>query len=45
VNYATKPIEAAYIGIGHTDLGPDIRGMNGFIPVAKLRPAPADLGV
>jgi N4-gp56 family major capsid protein len=35
VNYATKPIEAAYIGIGHTDLSPDIRAMAGFIP---LRP-------
>jgi N4-gp56 family major capsid protein len=34
VNYATKPIEAAYIGIGHTDISPDIRGMAGFTAVA-----------
>jgi N4-gp56 family major capsid protein len=34
VNYATKPIEAAYIGIGHTDISPDIRAMAGFTPVA-----------
>jgi N4-gp56 family major capsid protein len=34
VNYATKPIEAAYIAIGHTDLAPDIRAMAGFTPVA-----------
>jgi N4-gp56 family major capsid protein len=27
VNYATKPIEASYIGITHTDLEPDIRNM------------------
>ena len=34
VNYATKPIEAAYVGICHTDCEADIRGMAGFVPVA-----------
>lgn len=33
-NIATKPIEAAYIGVGHTDLESDIRNMAGFVPVA-----------
>ena len=33
-NIATKPIEAAYIAVGHTDLEADIRNMTGFTPVA-----------
>lgn len=35
VNIGTQPIEAAYIAVGHTDLGPDIRNMTGFVPVAE----------
>lgn len=31
----TTPIEASYVGIGHTDLEADIRGMTGFVPVAE----------
>lgn len=31
----TSPIEAAYIGICHTDIEPDIRNMPGFTPCAK----------
>lgn len=30
----TKPIEAAFIAVGHTDLEADIRGMSGFVSVA-----------
>jgi N4-gp56 family major capsid protein len=33
--FATKPIEAAYIAIGHTDLKADIRNLPGFTPVAQ----------
>jgi N4-gp56 family major capsid protein len=32
--YATKPIEAAYIAVGHTDMEADIRSLAGFTPVA-----------
>lgn len=35
VNIGTTPVEAAYVAIGHTDLGPDIRNMDGFVPVSK----------
>jgi N4-gp56 family major capsid protein len=35
VNYQTKPIEAAYVAIAHTDLESDIRGLAGFTPVAE----------
>lgn len=35
VNYATMPIEAAYVAVCHTDLSHDIRSLNGFVPVAK----------
>jgi len=31
----TRPIEAAYIAVGHTDLESDIRNMTGFVPVAS----------
>lgn len=34
-NIATRPIEAAYIAVGHTDLEADIRSMAGFVPVAS----------
>lgn len=33
-NYETKPIEAAYVAFGHTDLEADLRTLTGFIPVA-----------
>lgn len=33
-NIGTKPIEAAYVAVGHTDLEADIRNMAGFVPVA-----------
>lgn len=34
-NYATQPVEAAYIAVCHTDLEADIRDLAGFTPVAK----------
>ncbi len=34
-NYATRPVEAAYVAVGHTDLEADIRNMAGFVPVAE----------
>lgn len=34
-NYQTKPIEAAFVAVGHTDLEADIRGLSGFVPVAQ----------
>ncbi len=34
-NYATKPIEASYIAVHHTDVEQDIRDMPGFTPVAE----------
>lgn len=33
--YGTSYVEAAFIGVAHTDLEHDIRGLSGFIPVAK----------
>lgn len=45
---STKPIEAGYIAVGHTDLEADIRSMTGFIPVAQYASrqpiAPEELG-
>lgn len=35
IKYGTKPIEAAYIAVCHTDLEADIRGLPGFTPVAE----------
>tara|TARA_Y100000310_G_scaffold335304_1_gene416956 strand:+ start:1616 stop:2560 length:945 start_codon:yes stop_codon:yes gene_type:complete len=35
VNYATKPVEASYIAVGHTDLDNDIRSLAGFVPTAE----------
>jgi N4-gp56 family major capsid protein len=34
-NIGTSAVEAAYVAIGHTDIGPDVRNMTGFVPVAK----------
>lgn len=34
-NFATRPIEAGYIAVGHTDLEADIRGLAGFTPTAE----------
>lgn len=33
--FATKPIEAAYVAVHHTDVEQDIRGLAGFTPVAQ----------
>ena len=35
IKYGTKPIEAAYIAVCHTDLEADIRNLPGFTPVAE----------
>lgn len=35
VNYATTPVEAAYVAVAHTDTEADIRNLAGFTPVAK----------
>lgn len=35
VNVGTVPVEAAYVAVAHTDLGPDIRNLQGFTPVAE----------
>lgn len=34
-NIGTVPVEAAFVAIAHTDLGPDLRGLAGFTPVAE----------
>jgi len=34
-DYETRAIEAAYIGVAHTDLEADLRGLSGFTPVAE----------
>ena len=34
-NYATEPVNAAYIGLAHPDCESDIRDMAGFTPVEK----------
>lgn len=48
-NYLTRPIEASYIAVAHTDLSADIRGLAGFTPVAQygqMKPVCAEeLGV
>lgn len=33
--YGTKPIEACYVAVAHSNLASDIRDMPGFIPVAE----------
>lgn len=35
VNYATRPVEAAFVAVHHTDLESDIRNLAGFTPVAE----------
>ena len=35
VNYATKPIEAAYVAVCHTDIVSSVRKLPGFTPVAQ----------
>lgn len=35
VNFATRPVEAGYVAVCHTDLEPDIRNLAGFLPVAQ----------
>lgn len=35
VEYGVSAVEASYVGVGHTDLEADIRGLAGFVPVAK----------
>ena len=35
VNYKTQAIEAAYVAVCHTDLEPDIRDLQGFVPVSQ----------
>lgn len=35
VNYQTRPIEASYVAVHHTDLDADIRNLPGFTPVAE----------
>lgn len=34
-NVSTQAVEAAYVAVAHTDLGPDIRNLVGFTPVAE----------
>jgi len=34
-NYATQPVQAAYVAVTHTDVENDIRNMPGFVPVAN----------
>lgn len=34
-NYRTEPVEAAFIGLCHTDVENDIRNMTGFIPTKQ----------
>lgn len=34
-NISTVAVEGAFVALGHTDLEPDIRGLAGFVPVAK----------
>ena len=34
-NYSTKPIEASFVAVAHTDLEADIRGLSGFVPVSQ----------
>lgn len=34
-DYGTRPVEAAYVAVGHTDLESDIRSLPGFVPVSE----------
>ena len=47
VQYGSEPVDAAYLGFGHTDLESDIRDMTGFVPVEKygsMKPLPQEVG-
>jgi len=47
VQYGTEPVDAAFIGFGHTDLEPDIRDMTGYVPTEKygsMKPLPYECG-
>jgi N4-gp56 family major capsid protein len=35
IKIGTKPVEAAYVALGHTDLLPDLRKLSGFTPTAE----------
>lgn len=35
VNYATRPVEAAFVAVHHTNVEQDIRNLAGFTPVAQ----------
>lgn len=34
-NFATRPVEAAFVAVCHSDVESDIRGLAGFVPVAE----------
>ena len=34
-DFNTRPVEAGFVGVGHTDVDSDIRNMQGFTPVAE----------
>lgn len=40
-NFRTEPVEAAFVGIVHSDVTNDIRNIPGFIPVKQYGSAPA----
>ncbi len=46
-NYATEPVDAAFIAFAHTDLEADIRDMTGFTPTEKygsMKALPYEIG-
>lgn len=46
-NYATEPVDAAFIAFAHTDLESDIRDMEGFTPTEKygsMKALPYEIG-
>ncbi|TDX29103.1 N4-gp56 family major capsid protein [Modicisalibacter xianhensis] len=46
-NYATEPVDAAFIAFAHTDLEADIRDMEGFTPTEKygsMKALPYEIG-
>ncbi|MBH8578790.1 N4-gp56 family major capsid protein [Bisbaumannia pacifica] len=46
-NYATEPVDAAFIAFAHTDLEADIRDMTGFVPTEKygsMKALPYEIG-
>ncbi|WP_271270490.1 N4-gp56 family major capsid protein [Aliamphritea hakodatensis] len=47
VHYSTQPVDAAFIGLAHTDCEADIRDMAGFVPVEKygqMKAMPFEIG-